>query len=73
MMLHGAGEYNLNVVKEVTATKSYFTLDENVRQCQSRDPLEICRQRIFLETALTKCKCLPYKLMSIAKVDKEVR
>ena len=71
--MYGAGEYNLNVVKEDTATKSYYTLDENVRQCQNREPLEQCRQRIFLETALTKCKCLPYRLMSFAKVDSEVR
>ena len=73
VMLYGAGEYNLNVVKEVKATKSFYTLDETVRQCQNKESMEQCRQRIFLETAMNDCKCLPFKIMSFGKVHRQVR
>ena len=66
--LIGEGEYNLNVLKEIEATDSYLALDPDVRKCQSNEPLSNCTTRKYLNTIVSKCKCLPSSLWLSNKV-----
>ena len=38
--MHGEGEYNLNVLKEIQVTDSYLELDQNTRGCQNKEKEE---------------------------------
>ena len=69
----GEGEYNLNVLKEIYVTDSYLGLDENVRGCQNVEPLHNCTTRLYLDTLLKDCGCLPFNIrLSDYKVSKDI-
>ena len=57
--LKGEGVYNLNGLKEITATDSYLSLDQDTKGCQNEEPMHKCTTRQFHETVLNQCGCLP--------------
>ena len=59
VVLVGEGEYNLNVVKEIEVTESYMGLDQDVRGCQNKEPYDDCTTKIYMDTIIEKCGCLP--------------
>ena len=60
LYLHGEGEYNLNVVKEVTVTESYLGLDKSVTECQMVEDFQECGTQHYITTLMRKCNCLPF-------------
>ena len=66
--LIGEGEYNLNVLKEIRVTESFLGLDQDVRQCQHKEPLNNCTTRQYLDTFLGECGCLPLNIRLFHKV-----
>ena len=64
----GEGEYNLNDLKEIIVTDSYLGMDENVRGCQNVEPLNNCTTRLYMDTLLRDCGCLPFNIRLSDKV-----
>ena len=67
MALTGEGEYNLNILKEIVVTDSFYELDSQVRKCQSykgNDTFDNCTSRYFMEQMRLKCECLPYAIIN---------
>ena len=62
VVLVGEGEYNLNVVKEIEVTDSYMGLDQDVRGCQIKEPYDDCTTKIYMDTTIGKCGCLPFNI-----------
>ena len=73
MTLTGEGEYNLNILKEIKVTDSFYNLDKKIRNCQSykgKGSYDLCTTRYFIEQLKTNCGCLPYAI-SNANINKE--
>ena len=67
MTLSGEGEYNLNILKEIEVTESFYELDDEDRKCQSyegNDTYDNCTSRYFMEQMRLNCGCLPYAIMN---------
>ena len=62
VVLVGEGEYNLNVVKEIAVTDSYMGLDQDVRGCQNKEPYDDCTTKIYIDTIIGECGCLPFNI-----------
>ena len=60
----GEGEYGINVLKEIKATESYLGLDEDIRECQTKETLSNCTTRHYIDHILRLCGCLPLNLKS---------
>ena len=56
------GEYNFNVVSEVSVTDSFMSLDLNTRGCQVKESYHTCITRHLNTEYLEKCGCMPWKL-----------
>ena len=61
-------ECNLNVIKEITATSSFLSLDRNVRKCQDDETFEECVTSKYIDNLIKKCNCLPLDLRLTEKV-----
>ena len=68
VIFNGEGEYNLNVLKEIDVTDAYLGLDQGVRGCQTKESLNNCTTRHYIENLLNKCNCLPFALTLFQKV-----
>ena len=55
-------EYNLNVIKEISATDSFLSMDENIRQCQDDETFNECVTKIYIHNLIDQCNCLPLNL-----------
>ena len=64
----GEGEYNLNVLKEIKVTDSFLGFDKDVRGCQNKEPFSNCTTRIYRNTILKECGCLPFNIRLFDKV-----
>ena len=67
MTLSGEGEYNLNILKEIEVTDSFYELEKGARKCQSykgNDTYDNCKTSHFMEQMMLKCGCLPYGIMN---------
>ena len=62
LQLVGEGEYNLNVLKEIKVTESYLGLDSVVTGCQTRESFDNCTTRMYRQTFIDQCKCLPFDI-----------
>ena len=60
--------YDFTFVKELIATDSFLTLDEDIRKCQV-EPKNDCSTRKYLEDLKNKCQCLPFQLRSLIDQD----
>ena len=67
--LVGEGEYNLDVLKEVKVTDSYLGLDQDIRDCQNEEPYHNCTTRLYMNSILKKCRCLPLHLNLLNEVQ----
>ena len=54
-------EHDLNVIKEITVTDSFLSLDKDIRGCQE-ESFDECTARNFKNTLMNKCQCLPFQL-----------
>ena len=75
MTLSGEGEYNLNNLKEIEVTDSFYELDKEVRKCQSyksNGTYEICTTRYFEEQMMLNCGCLPFAIYNATINNKNV-
>ena len=61
--LIGEGEYNINALTEIKVTESYLGLDEDVRECQSKETFYDCSNRKYVDTILGQCGCLPLSMI----------
>ena len=50
------------------ATESFLGLDEDVRGCQIKETYSQCTTRIYKETALEQCGCLPKPISFLSGV-----
>ena len=62
-------EYNLNVIKEITVTDSFLSMDKDIRGCQ-RKSYDDCTSRKYTNTLLSKCQCLPFQLKLTEEVSR---
>ena len=62
-------EYNLNVIKEITVTDSFLSMDKDIRGCQ-RESYDDCTSRKYTNTLLSKCQCLPFQLKLTEEVSR---
>ena len=65
---NGEGQYNLNVLKEITVTNDFLGLDQDDRKCQNEEPLTNCTTRQYLDTLLGECGCFPVNIGLSQKV-----
>ena len=67
MTLIGEGEYNLDILKEIEVTSSFYELDNEVKKCQSykgNGTYDFCTSRYFMEQMRLNCGCLPYAIIN---------
>ena len=58
MSLSGEGQFNLNILKEISVTDDFLSLDEEIRGCQNRESFDECTSRKYLNEMSQKCGCL---------------
>ena len=61
--------YNLNVLKEITASNSFLSIEKDVRKCQDVETFNECVTTKFIHDLKSKCKCLPLDLRLNMKVN----
>ena len=64
-------EYKMNVVKEISVTDPFLSLDKNIRGCQEESYNE-CTTRIHMNALISKCNCLPFQLRLNEEVSSRV-
>ena len=62
-------EYNMNNVKEISVTKDFLTLDKNIKKCQSKESLQDCKTRKYINTMVQQCKCLSFAISNDDEVS----
>ena len=62
MKLTVGKEYNLNNVKQISVTDDFLTLDEDVKNCQNKESYMNCNTKVYINTLLKDCKCLPFTI-----------
>ena len=60
-------KYFLNVVKEITVTDSYLSMNKNTRGCQ-KESFDECITRKYLKALINHCQCLPFQMIQNNKV-----
>ena len=60
-------EHLLNVIKEVTVTDSFLSMDKEITGCQ-KESYDECATRKYLNALINNCQCLPFYL----RLTKEV-
>ena len=48
-------------------TDSYLGLDQNIRGCQNEEPLQSCTTKVYTDTVLEECGCLPLNMRTSQK------
>ena len=69
MSLFGEGEYNLNELKEIEVTKDFLELEQNVRACQYKEPIQNCTTRHIINQIEKHCRCKPFNMIHSNKVQ----
>ena len=63
--LQGNGQFNLNILKEISVTDSFLGLDQDVRRCQNDEPYDNCTTRHYIQALKEKCGCLPFPVKTL--------
>ena len=50
---------SLYTFAQTSVTKDFLELDENIINCQNREPSDECKTRIYSDTILKECGCFP--------------
>ena len=61
-------EHYLNVIKEISVTDSFLSMDKNERGCQE-ESFDECTTRKYLKALRNKCQCLPFQMIQSNKVS----
>ena len=74
MQLSGEGKYNLNVLKEIEVSDDFLGLDQEQKECQNETTLQECKSKLYIDTLLDKCGCLPLglRISNEVKVERKV-
>ena len=64
-------EYNLNVIKEITVTDSFLSLNKDIQGCQE-ESFDDCTTRIYRDALMKKCQCLPFQLRLSTEASKNL-
>ena len=64
-------KYYLNVIKEISVTDSYLSMDKDVRGCQ-KESYDECTARKYRNALMNNCQCLPFQLIQSKKVGKRL-
>ena len=67
LRLYGGGEYELTIVKENNVTDEFLELEEDVRECQDKEPVVDCAATEYLESGRKECECVPYHLRNYSR------
>ena len=62
LVLHGEGEYNLNIVKEEKGTDSFLAMSSDVTKCQEIIEYQDCTTKVYEDEMKKNCQCLPFHL-----------
>ena len=62
LVLHGEGEYNLNIVKEEKGTDSFLAMSSDVTKCQEIIEYQDCTTKVYEDAMKKNCRCLPFHL-----------
>ena len=73
LRLSGEGSYDIEAVKAIETTSSFYDLSEETRGCQNYEPYEDCTTRLYQTEALEECGCLPGTIRSDNKVQKSYK
>ena len=68
-MLPIGKKYYFNVIKEISVTDSFLTLDKDIRGCQE-ESYDECTTRKYKNTLINQCQCLPFQMIQSTKVGK---
>ena len=60
-------KHYFNVIKEISVTDSFLSLDKDIRGCQE-ESYDECTTRKYMNTLMNKCQCLPFHLRLSNKV-----
>ena len=62
LVIHGEGEYNLNIVKEEKGTDSFLAMSSDVTNCQEIIEYQDCTTKVYDDALKKNCQCLPFHL-----------
>ena len=62
-------EHNLNVIKEITVTDSFLSMDKDIRGCQ-KESYDDCTTNKYINALTDKCQCLPFQLKLTEEVTR---
>ena len=60
-------KYFLNVIKEITVTNSFLSMNKDARGCQ-KESSDDCTTRKYKNTLINQCQCLPFHMIQTEKV-----
>ena len=60
-------KYFLNVIKEITITDSFMSMDKDVRGCQ-KESYDKCTTTKYINALMNECQCLPFQIIQSNKV-----
>ena len=60
-------KYHLNVIKEITVTDSFISLEKDIKGCQV-ESFDECTTRKYMDPLMNKCQCLPFQLRLTGEV-----
>ena len=61
-------KYFLNVIKEITVTNSFLSMNKDARGCQ-KESFDECTTRKYINTLINQCQCLPFQIIDSKKVS----
>ena len=67
--LYGEGSYAITDVKEVKATDAFLSLDVNTKHCQTKESLDECTSRIYLNKMKEQCQCVSFTLQNFSSAS----
>ena len=54
--------YYMNVIKEISVTDSFLSMDKSITKCQDDEPHDDCKTKSYIKNLVNKCKCLPFQI-----------
>ena len=61
-------KYFLNVIKEISVTDSFMSMDKDVRGCQ-KESYDKCSTTKYIDALMNECQCLPFQMIQSNKVS----
>ena len=62
-------QYNLNNIKEISVTKDFLTLNDDVTNCQNIESLQECQTKQNIDAHYGQCGCLPFSMGIVDRVN----